>query len=245
MGFQVQSPCQLRGVRENGSVVFRKKECYRDPAAARQRGGVGNVDEEGVLPGFGFRPMKAEADGAGDAGKPRTMQGRTVIETGSGKPGAIEAPQSAQMRYGPGPRISMQASGKHRNAASTGRTHESARPDAWNWTRENARVAGGVHTRLPWIRTQTHYCTPIRNRYIWRETLPTLDTLQLFPSCTGVERCLRAFVSRIRDGVRGRPPLWPAGDPVAEGAACARPVVSPPVRRPDARGGCPSSVACR
>ena len=40
--------------------------------------------------------------------------------------GAIEAPQCTQMRYGPGPRISMQASGKHRSAASTGRTHESA-----------------------------------------------------------------------------------------------------------------------
>ena len=36
---------QLRGVREDGSVVFRKKERCRDPAAARQTGGVGNVDE--------------------------------------------------------------------------------------------------------------------------------------------------------------------------------------------------------
>ena len=39
---------------------------------------------------------------------------------------AFEAPPSAQKRFGPGPRISMQASGKHQGAASTGRTHESA-----------------------------------------------------------------------------------------------------------------------
>ena len=63
-----QEEFQLRGVREDGSVVFRKKERCRYPAAARLTGGVGNVDEEGVLPRFGFRPMKAEADGAGDAG---------------------------------------------------------------------------------------------------------------------------------------------------------------------------------
>ena len=41
-----QEGFQLRGVREDGSVVFRKKERCRDPAAARQTGGVGNVDEE-------------------------------------------------------------------------------------------------------------------------------------------------------------------------------------------------------
>ena len=79
----------------------------------------------------------------------------------------------------------------------------------------------------------------------WRETFPTLDTLHPFPSCAGVERRLRAFAPRRRDGVRGRPPLWPAGDPVAEGEACAKPVVSLPVRRPDARGCSPPSVACR
>ena len=49
-----------------------------------------------------------------------------AVETGPGKPGAIAAPRSANMRYGPGPRISMQAGGKHRRAAPTGRTHESA-----------------------------------------------------------------------------------------------------------------------
>ena len=44
---------------------------------------------------------------------------------------------------------------------------------------------------------------------------------------------------------RGRPPFRPAGDPVAQSAACVRPTVSPPVRRPDVRGCGPSSVVGR
>ena len=80
---------------------------------------------------------------------------------------------------------------------------------------------------------------------IWRETYLPSGTLHLFPNCVRVERRLRAFAPRRRDGVCGRPPLWPAGDPVAEGAACVRPGVSPPVRRPDARCRNPSSVVCR
>ena len=43
----------------------------------------------------------------------------------------------------------------------------------------------------------------------------------------------------------GDPPFWPAGDPVAQSVACVRPVVSPPVRRPDVRGCSPPSVADR
>ena len=79
----------------------------------------------------------------------------------------------------------------------------------------------------------------------WRETSLRSGTLHPFPSCAGDERRLRACALRRRDGVCGRPPLWPAGDPVAEGAACVRPAVSPPVRRPDARCRGPSSVVCR
>ena len=45
--------------------------------------------------------------------------------------------------------------------------------------------------------------------------------------------------------MRGRPPFWPAGDPVAQSVACVRPVVSPPVRRPDVRGCSPPSVVGR
>ncbi len=55
----------------------------------------------------------------------------------------------------------------------------------------------------------------------------------------------RRHPSTDENGVCGRPPLWPAGDPAAEGAACVRPVASPPVRRPDARCRGPSSVVCR
>ena len=51
---------------------------------------------------------------------------------------------------------------------------------------------------------------------IWRETSIRSGTLHPFPSCAGVERRLRACALRRRDGVCGRPPLWPAGDPVAE-----------------------------
>ena len=80
---------------------------------------------------------------------------------------------------------------------------------------------------------------------IWHETFLPLSTPHPLPSCAGVERRLRAFAPRNRDGVRGRPPLWPAGDPVAQSVACVRPVVSPPVRRPDVRGCSPLSVADR
>ena len=80
---------------------------------------------------------------------------------------------------------------------------------------------------------------------IWHETFLPLSTPHPLPSCAGVERRLQAFAPRNRDGVRGRPPLWPAADPVAQSVACVRPVVSPPVRRPDVRGCSPSSVADR
>ena len=55
---------------------------------------------------------------------------------------------------------------------------------------------------------------------IWHETFPTLDTLHPFPSCAGVERRLRAFAPRSRDGVRGRPPLRRAR--LAPGRSCRR-----------------------
>ena len=80
---------------------------------------------------------------------------------------------------------------------------------------------------------------------IWHETFLPLGTPQPIPSCAGAERRLRAFALRNRDGVRGRPPFWPAGDPVAQSVACVRPTVSPPVRRPDVRGCSPSSVVGR
>ncbi len=63
---------------------------------------------------------------AGDEGEAEAAQGQTAVETGRENQWAIAAPWSAKMRYGPDPRISMQASGKHQSAASTGRTHESA-----------------------------------------------------------------------------------------------------------------------
>ena len=82
-------------------------------------------------------------------------------------------------------------------------------------------------------------------RPIWHETFLPPVALRPAPSRTGAGRHLRAFAPRSRDGVRGRPPFRPAGDPVARSMACVRPVVSPPVRRPDVRGCCPSSVAGR
>ena len=80
---------------------------------------------------------------------------------------------------------------------------------------------------------------------IWHETFLPLVTPQPIPSCAEAERRLRAFALQNRDGVRGRPPFRPAGDPVAQSAACVRPTVSPPVRRPDVRGCSPSSVVGR
>ena len=77
-------------------------------------------------------------------GKPRTVQGQEVVETGSGKPGAIEELQSAPERYGLGPRVSMQASGTN-VAASDGHT----KPDAWSWTGKHPASQRGVHTRRP------------------------------------------------------------------------------------------------
>ena len=79
----------------------------------------------------------------------------------------------------------------------------------------------------------------------WHETFLRPGTPQPLPSRTEVERRLRAFAPQKRDGGRGRPPFWPAGDPVAQSVACVRPVVSPPVRRPDVRGCSPPSVVGR
>ena len=67
--------------------------------------------------------------------------------------------------------------------------------------------------------------------WIWHEAFLPPGTTQTAP--------------RGRDGVRGRPPFRPAGDPVAQSVAGVRPAVSPPVRRPDARSCSPSSVAGR
>ena len=62
--------------------------------------------------------------------------------------------------------------------------------------------------------------------HIWHETLLPPGAPQPVPSRTGVERRLRAVAPRKRDGVRGRPPFWPAGDPVAQSVACVRPAVA-------------------
>ena len=69
--------------------------------------------------------------------------------------------------------------------------------------------------------------------------------LKRSPDVPGSNGRLRAFAPRNKDGVRGRPPFWPAGDPVAQSVACVRPAVSPPIRRPGVRGYSPSSVADR
>ncbi len=93
-----------------------------------------------------------------------------------------------------------------------------------------------------WLPQPRHSCWV---RSIWHETFLPLDTPPPIPSRTGVERHPQTFAPRSRDGVRGRPPFWPAGDPVAQSVACVRPVVSPPVRRPDVRGCSPPSVVGR
>ena len=102
-----------------------------------------------------------------------------------------------------------------------------------------------LHSRKPGQRMFLRQHLTERPAFVWRETFIRSGTLHPFPNCAGVERRLRACALRRRDGVCGRPPLWPAGDPAAKGAACVRPAVSPPVRRPDARCRGPSSVVCR
>ena len=63
---------------------------------------------------------------AGDEGEAEAAQGQTAVETGAGKPVGYCGALDPKMRYGPDPRISMQAGGNKQCAAPTGRTHESA-----------------------------------------------------------------------------------------------------------------------
>ena len=95
---------------------------------------------------------------------PRTVQGRTAVETGPENQGAIEAPVSAQVRYGPGPRISMQAGGKHRcDAPRRQAGHAKALGPTLGIEQGGTRVPGGVHTQSPWLNPVTHF-TPLVHR---------------------------------------------------------------------------------
>ena len=79
--------------------------------------------------------------------RPRTVQGQTVVETGSGKPRAIAALQSAPVQYGPGPRISMQAGGNHQCAASNRPDTRQRLTRRLELDKEKTRVAGSIHAR--------------------------------------------------------------------------------------------------
>ena len=93
----------------------------------------------------------------GAANRPGSPHARPLLPTPCGKPPRRPVPRCIpessegrviqRPRYGPGPRISMQASGKHQSAVSTGRTHESARPNAQGCGRNDPASQEGVHTQ--------------------------------------------------------------------------------------------------
>ena len=113
-------------------AVATTKEIYRAPASARETGGGRGRrnecrNEKGVLPGFDFRLTQGGGRRRRRRGKDRGQcKGEQPSRRDRENQRAFEAPPSAQKRFGPGPRISMQAGGNHKRAAPTGRTHESA-----------------------------------------------------------------------------------------------------------------------
>ena len=108
--------------------------------------------KEELRPGFGFR--SGIESGGGRRRRRGENRGQRKGKRSSRRDRenqwAFEAPPSAQERYGPGSRISMQASGNPQCAAAsqTGRTHDSAFSAAWSQTRKlNPFRRGRPHAR--------------------------------------------------------------------------------------------------
>ena len=113
-------------------AVSTKREPAGLPLSPGRRAAVetAGTDEEmkkkGGGPEFGFR-LRTQGGRRRRRGKNRGQcRGERSSRRNRENHRAFKALPSTQKRFGPGPRISMQASGRHQRAAPTGRTHESA-----------------------------------------------------------------------------------------------------------------------
>ena len=106
--------------------------------------------KEDLRPEINFRSRNESKGGRGrKRGKDRGQRkGKWLSRRDRENQRAFSVPPNSQMRYEPGPRISMQASGNHQCAVSNrpDTRKQSAWPDALIWTRKNP-CAGDAHTR--------------------------------------------------------------------------------------------------
>ena len=107
--------------------------------------------KEELRPGFSFR--SGNESGGGRRRRRGENRGQCKGKRSSRRDRenqrAFEAPPSAQKRFGPGPRISMQAGGDPQCAASNRPDTRQRLTRRLELDKEKTRVAGGVHTRRP------------------------------------------------------------------------------------------------